>query len=367
MAPLAPHSGGPNPNPQPPTDCRGRRSRPRGTRPHSIPRALPQPPSFNESDTTDKPASIQSRAPLSAEDVATITRNYRCRLESLLAVDDAVGQIIAALEATGELDNTIVVFTADNGFFHGEHRIRSGKVLVYEESIRVPLMISGPGIPVGQESEELVVNADLAPTIVDAASATAGRVMDGRSLLPIAEDTDRQLGREILLESGRPSKYVAIRTHRYLYSEYDTGEFELYDLERDPFQLSSLHADPGYAEVVTRLSSRLDALRGCAGEQCLATPKLSLELERGPRPEGTRHPCVGHPIKALLDGPAADLIKLATFEVAGEPARTDRKAPFGGRLKRTLFRLRGKTSIDATVELIDGRQMTLERRIRACP
>jgi N-acetylglucosamine-6-sulfatase len=367
VAPLAPHSGGPNQNPQPPADCQ-ETAKPAPRHATALDAApLPQPLSFNEQDVSDKPAHIQAREPMTAEDVAAVTAHYRCRLESLLAVDEGIAAIVTALRESGELDDTYVIFTSDNGFFHGEHRIQRGKLQFYEESIRVPLLIRGPGIPRGRTSTELVVNADLAPTILELAGAEAGRVLDGRSLLRVAEDPTREIGREILLQSARPEDpdYTAIRTQRYVYAEYETGERELYDLERDPYQLASRHDDPGYTDVQGRLAQRLNGLRRCSGASCRETPKVKLKLDfRRGRAGG---PCARSPIEALFRGPAADDLDEVAIEVAGDLARTDRRAPFGGLLPSDRFRPRGKSEVRATASLIDGRRLTLERRLRACP
>ena len=110
---------------------------------------LPRPPNFNEADVSDKPAEIRNRRLLSADPDPDIQRKYRCELESLLSVDQGVKRVVDALTASGELDNTLIIYTSDNGYFHGEHRIPADKTHVYEESIRVPLQIRGPGIPRG--------------------------------------------------------------------------------------------------------------------------------------------------------------------------------------------------------------------------
>ncbi len=158
-----------------------------------------------------------------------------------------------------------MIYTADNGFFGGEHRIPEGKKHLYEESIRVPLQIRGPGIPQGVNVDDLSINADLAPTIVDLANADPGLVMDGRSLIPVANQPGIEQGRELLIEE--PS-FAAIRTERYKYAEHDTGETELYDLDQDPFELSSRHNDPAYASVQAQLAARLHQLQSCAGPSC---------------------------------------------------------------------------------------------------
>ena len=115
-----------------------------------------------------------------------MTRRYRCTLESLQSVDEGAGEVVDALRRTGELDDTLIVFTSDNGFFYGEHRITGGKLRHYEEATRVPLLIRGPGIDPGSASTTPVVNADLAPTLLDAAGVEPPHELDGISLLPYA-------------------------------------------------------------------------------------------------------------------------------------------------------------------------------------
>jgi arylsulfatase A-like enzyme len=107
------------------------------------------PPSFNEADVSDKPAEVRNRRLLSASRIAEVRRTYRCELESLLSVDEGVQEIVQPLGARGELDDTLIAYTSDNGLLHGEHRIPGRKRRIYEESIRVPLEIRGPGIPRG--------------------------------------------------------------------------------------------------------------------------------------------------------------------------------------------------------------------------
>jgi arylsulfatase A-like enzyme len=183
----APHSGPQHySDPNRPTNCDNAPKPPRRYAHAFDTEPLPRPPNFDEAKVGDKPAAIRRRGRLNATAIAYIERNYRCELESLLAVDDGVKQVIAALKAAGELDDTLIVYTSDNGFFHGEHRIAQGKMHIYEESIRVPLQIRGPGVPKGVSVSPSVINADLAPTVVDAANARPRLVMDGRSLLPVA-------------------------------------------------------------------------------------------------------------------------------------------------------------------------------------
>jgi arylsulfatase A-like enzyme len=176
-----------------------------------------------------------------------------------------VKKVMDALQAKSELGKTIVIYTSDNGYFHGEHRIPKDKQHIYEESIRVPLLMRGPGIPQGTNVGSLVTNADLAPTLLDVANFTPGQATDGRSLIPVARNPSIEQARELLIEE--PS-FAAIRTQRYMYAEHRTGEKELYDLRNDPFQLVSRHNGPTYANVRARLATELRKLRSCAGASC---------------------------------------------------------------------------------------------------
>ncbi len=270
VAYLAPHSGGPRTPQDPPNQAT----------PEPAPRhqnkfeseALPRPGSFNEADVSDKPAVVRSRRLLGPAQIAGIEENYQQRLESILAIDEGIAAIVAALRQSGELSNTLFIFTADNGFMHGEHRIPSGKVVVYEPSIRVPLVIRGPGFGKAKHARDLVANIDLAPTIVAAAKAKPGRVMDGRALQVFGKKPTTNLKRDILLETGGGgmggNRYTAIRTHGYVYAEYGNGDRELYDLQADREQLTSRHADPALVSVRQQLAGRLARLRTCAGAPC---------------------------------------------------------------------------------------------------
>jgi arylsulfatase A-like enzyme len=175
---------------------------------------LPRPPSFNEANVSDKPALIRNLPLLTASDVRQITTRYRARLASLLAVDDLVERVVNALAASGVLDNTVVIFTSDHGFFFGEHRIPTEKTKVYEEAARVPLMIRGGSFPPGVQANQFVANIDLAPTIVQLAGAVPRLVMDGRSLLPLAQNPSLATARDLLIETRA---YKAVRNNSFLY------------------------------------------------------------------------------------------------------------------------------------------------------
>jgi N-acetylglucosamine-6-sulfatase len=270
---FAPHYGGPR-EPGDPADLKSTVAAPRHQA--KFPNVqLPRDPSFNEADLSDKPAAIRARPPLGEENVAQMTQTYRKRLQSLLAVDEGVAKVIGELKRTGRLDDTLILYTSDNGWLQGQHRIQNAKELPYEPSIRVPLVVRGPGVPANAHLPQLVVNADLAPTILAAAHATPTLVQDGLSLLPLFAAPATSWSRDILLErgpggnsTGATRLYTGLRTQRYVYLEYASGERELYDLQTDPFELESKHDDPAYAAVETELAQRLALLRDCAGLAC---------------------------------------------------------------------------------------------------
>ncbi len=229
-----------------------------------LPAALADPESGDQ-----PPAALAARVQTTRRRIAAgeLEAVARGRLESLLAVDEMVADLVAELRAAETLDETVFIFTSDNGFLLGEHGLL-GKELPYEESARVPLIVSGPGFPGGETSEQLVANIDLAPTIVDLASAEPELEFDGTSLLPFAEgeiDPERELVIEYLVGSRR---YEAIRSRDLLYARYAQGGEQLFDLATDPRQLDNLAADADQAETVTELAARLDVLSSCAGESC---------------------------------------------------------------------------------------------------
>jgi arylsulfatase A-like enzyme len=238
---------------------------------------------IGERDVSDKPPVVRALRVLRASRSQRIQADFRARRESLLAVDEAVAAVVGALERTGRLGSTYILFTSDNGFFQGEHRIAKGKYLAYEPSTHVPLLVRGPGIAPGTVSDELVTNADLGPTVLEAAGTAPDRFVDGRSILPFARTSGLRSRRPILHEGltagdidrdgteragGTVGVYYAIRTSRYLYVRWKGGARELYDHKRDPLELESRHADPRYRAVIRVLGRELQRLRRCQGADC---------------------------------------------------------------------------------------------------
>src|SRR5687768_2199588 len=197
---------------------------------------------------------------------------YRRYAETLLAVDESVGRIVDLLRRRQLLDSTIVVFMGDNGFAFGEHGLID-KRTAYEESMRVPLLMAGGGLPAGATVDEVVANIDIAPTILEAAGLTP-QAMDGRSFLPLAKGA-RIPWRDTLLyeyywERNFPQTPAmhALRGARYKYIRYygiwDTDE--LYDLQADPLETRNLARDPAHRDVASRMNGELfDTLAATGG------------------------------------------------------------------------------------------------------
>ena len=224
VAPLAPHDEGVLEDD--PTAPRNPRPAPRHMGRFSG-RPLPRQPSFNEENVQDKPRSTSRRPLLDGGEIRELAKLYRSRLESLLSVDDLVNKLVTVLRRNGALDRTMIVFTSDNGYLLGEHR-RVGKEVVYEEAVRVPLVIRGPGFPRGVTRRQLVGNIDLVPTILALTGAGPGLTMDGVPLLPLARRPRARARRAMLLEVLSERRFAAIRTRRYVLSLNREGVNELY-------------------------------------------------------------------------------------------------------------------------------------------
>jgi arylsulfatase A-like enzyme len=236
----------------------------------------PFPPSFDEGDVSDKPSLIRDLPPLEPWQREAIERHYRERLRSLQAVDDMVETIIRTLEETGELDNTYIIYTSDNGWHMGEHRQFVGKTTAYEEDIRVPFVMRGPGVPKGKRLTSLVVNTDLAPTFAAIAGATPNSFVDGRSFLPLLSDPEQPWRVSFGIERGQidntmeitgAATFHGLRTADWTYVDYGNGERELYDLRADPYQLENIAGRVDSA-LLAQLSQRAAELANCAGSAC---------------------------------------------------------------------------------------------------
>jgi arylsulfatase A-like enzyme len=267
----------------------------------------PRPPSFDEVDVSDKPRWVSALPPLTQRQIEDMDRIFAMRLRAMLSVQDLVGGIVDALTAAGKLDDTYIFFTSDNGYHFGEHRLLPGKQTPYEEDLRVPLLVRGPGVPRGVTLPHLVGNVDFAPTFLDLAGLPGRDDFDGHSMAPLlraAPPSPEMWRQAYLLEHVEepPRRHSAenpARTHlgtleppdpqtrvfrshwtlpsipsfkglRLLdtvYVEYDTGERELYDLRVDPWELTNI-ASSASPDVLAKLSSWLAVMRTCAGAGC---------------------------------------------------------------------------------------------------
>ncbi|MFB4282405.1 sulfatase [Nonomuraea sp. MTCD27] len=239
----------------------------------------PRTPSFNQEDVSDEPLWLRTRPRIPEPAIAGIDERYRTRLRSMLGVDDLVGSVVRALQESGKLDNTYIFFTSDNGFHLGTHRLKQGKTTPFEEAIKVPLVVRGPGVKVGAAVTQMGATIDLAPTFAELGGATAAPFAEGRSLVPLLKGTPPgDWRKQVLIEFSRPADpssaaqtpvpaYQALRTDQYTYVRYETGERQLYDLHADPYQLRNLaeYADPA---LVGRLDQRLTGMAGCSGATC---------------------------------------------------------------------------------------------------
>jgi arylsulfatase A-like enzyme len=235
---------------------------------------------FNERNVGDKPHFVQVKPRLGRREKAIARRSNRARLASLLAVDDLVQDVIQELRDTGQLDNTYVFFTTDNGYLLGQHRL-FGKNVAYLDSSQLPLVVRGPGIDAGSTIGGVAANVDLAPTIADLAGATPTRAVDGISLrAPLLSGTAIP-DRDVLHESFQtrsgvkqhgiangPGTHTGVRTERYVYIRYLDGFEELYDLETDPDQLTNVADKPSRQVLRAQLEARLEVLEDCAGATC---------------------------------------------------------------------------------------------------
>jgi N-acetylglucosamine-6-sulfatase len=239
---------------------------------------LPKPPSFNEKDVSDKPRWVRRLDPLSNRKIEKMTQNHRGRLAALLAVADGINRIKQALRTKGELNDTYIIFTSDNGYHLGEHRLKSGKRTAYQPDVRVPLVVVGPRVSAG-ERLHLTPNTDLAPTVADLAAAASPYVLDGRSFVPLLGSLRPSVNawRQRFIEENWstaardgalvPPTHKAVVTNRYIYNRYRNGEKEYYNLEKDPHELSNRARQLG-DDTKQRLDAFWRALQDCRGVEC---------------------------------------------------------------------------------------------------
>jgi arylsulfatase A-like enzyme len=282
---------------------------------------------FNEGNVNDKPRFIREAPYLSATEIHTYRVYYDNCLAALISVDEGVKQIIDELGALHRLSNTYVIFTSDNGFFFGQHRLVGGKFLAYEPSTHLPLIIRGPGIKPDTATGQLASTIDIAPTVLELAEVTPDKSIDGVSLVPFMKEPNLRTRRPLLFESfvqtndveddggavttteaeptageraaagpargkllkgaaaphaaspaknppahasvvAPPKNYYGIRLGPYKYIEWPDGEKELYDINKDPYELNNIVRDPNMAPIRAFLHNELVRLEECSGRTC---------------------------------------------------------------------------------------------------
>ncbi len=248
----------------------------------------PRGPAFNRQNA-NPPSWLGRRPPLRRRALTRIDASYRKRAQAVQAVDAMIGRLESTLAAHGLSQSTYLVFSSDNGYHMGEHRLRPGKMTAFDSDIRVPLIVVGPGVPAGRKVDDLVENIDLRPTFSALGSASVPAEVDGHSLVALLHGGQGPGGwRDAALVehhgpdrarrdpdrpgkgAGTPTTYEAIRTASAVYVEYANGEREYYDGGRDPNELTNTAASLSADERAT-LHGRLTALSRCHGaRQCWA-------------------------------------------------------------------------------------------------
>jgi arylsulfatase A-like enzyme len=286
---------------------------------------------FDEGNVGDKPRFIRDAPHVTPTDRHTYRVYWQKQLESLRGIDDGVKEIVDTLGALHRLRNTYVIFTSDNGFFFGEHRLIGGKFLAYEPATHLPFLIRGPGIRPNTRSGELTANVDIAPTILELAGVEPDKSIDGRSIVPFLHDPSLRTRRPILFESfvetsdveangaitskgegdgGRPGgngsterahasilappkDYEGIRLGPYKYIAWPDGEKELYDINRDPNELNNIVRIPNFFPVRNSMHRELRRLEDCDGRFCrqvaTSVPLTRREINRQRKREREEH------------------------------------------------------------------------------
>ena len=204
-------------------------------------------------------------------------------LRCIASVDDNVGRLLDYLDESGLAENTIVVYTSDQGFYLGEHGWFD-KRFMYRESLRSPLVVRYPkAIKAGSVSEEIVLNLDFGETFLDYAGVPAPGDMQGVSFRGVLEEKRPRDWRESMYYHyyeypavHQVKRHYGVRTKRYklIHFYYDIDAWELYDLEKDPTEVNNVYDDPGYAEIVMELKTELEKLRKQYGDSDELTQKF---------------------------------------------------------------------------------------------
>jgi arylsulfatase A-like enzyme len=245
------------------------------------PAGLPRDGGPAEANVSDKPSFFRNLPELNRAERRALTNVTRQRAEAVYVLDRQVGRLVATLKKTGEWNNTVLMFTSDNGYFLGEHRKRQGKIKAHEPSLRVPFLVTGPGMRVAQKRYDPISTVDITATIVDLAGARPPRIPDGTSRVSTMRYGDQGWSVPVVTEAYRstpakrtaagfddPRSSIGLRTPRYSFSIYQNGEGELYDLVSDPAEMQNRYNDPAYRGVRSDLTTQWWRFKDCIGDAC---------------------------------------------------------------------------------------------------
>jgi N-acetylglucosamine-6-sulfatase len=240
----------------------------------------PRNAAYDAAPDADAAKWLRSQPPLTDADKERIDETFRKRAQSVLAVDKMIGELQAAVAAIGQEKNTYFVFSSDNGYHMGEHRLRPGKMTAFDTDIHVPLMVTGPGVPAGLRLDEVVENVDLNPTFTELAGVVSMPAVEGHSLAALLQGKNGDDWRSVALvehhgplhtvsdpdlparRSGNPPSYEAIRSSTAVYVEYTDGDHEYHDLIADPFELHNSFGSLSQAQK-DALHAALAAIQSC--------------------------------------------------------------------------------------------------------
>jgi len=242
------------------------------------------PPKSADDDLNGKPSLTRTFAPIDIKRIPGATPEpaeprygrgdsrqdlFLDHLRCLSSVDEGVGMLFDALERSGQLDNTLIIFASDNGVLLGEHGLFMNKRVPYEESLRIPLLMRYPKlIDPGSEREQLVLNIDIAPTLYELAGIIAPIKIHGKSLLPVLLNPEAEHRTDLLAEyffekvTPRHAEWQAVRSDRWKYIHYLDleGMDELYDLQGDPYEVNNLISSPDHQTTVRKMKKKLKQL-----------------------------------------------------------------------------------------------------------
>jgi arylsulfatase A-like enzyme len=243
--------------------------------------SLPNWPSLDEVDVSDKPwltPYFHWFPPMGDAGKKVATNHLHGRLGAVRGLDDMVARVVAAVKKSGKEKNTIIVYTSDNGWLLGEHRLVGQKFFGFDPSIKVPLYIKGPGFSGGKTVSTPVINTDLPASLIQIAGANPGRTLDGIPLQTLMAHPSDWANRNVLIETGKNTRgayYEGVHTPRYhlevIHGGWLPDRYELYDLRSDPNEMNAVTNDPKYMGVLMQLISMTQRLAACKGASCRDT------------------------------------------------------------------------------------------------